>query len=66
MIDHASDHAAHFVPLAIIMSDFDGALQTYMQRNHCQNVVVTMPVEMDVAGKTRSEILRCCGRYQTF
>ena len=51
MIDHASDHAAHFVPLAIIMSDFDGALQTYMQRNQCQNVVVTMPVEMDVAGK---------------
>ena len=52
MSDHASDHAAHFVPLSVIMSDYDGALQTYMQRHDCQNVVVTMPVEMDVAGKS--------------
>ena len=52
MTDNASDHAAHFVPLAVIMSDYDDALQNFMQRQQCQNVVVTMPVEMDVAGKS--------------
>lgn len=51
MNEQTSDHAAHFVPLAVIMSDYDGDLMTYMQQNETRDVVVSMAVEMDVAGK---------------
>jgi len=43
--------AAHFVPLAVIMRDHGGDLAAYMSANRTRDVTVTMPVEMEVAGK---------------
>ena len=41
---------AHFVPLAVIMSDYGGSLATYMTATHSRDNVITMQVEMEVAG----------------
>ena len=45
------DLCAHFVPLAAIMADHGGDLGAYMAANGTRDVTVTMPVEMEVAGK---------------
>ena len=42
---------AHFVPLSIIMADHDGELSRYMEASGSRDVVVTMPVTMDVVGR---------------
>ena len=42
---------AHFVPLSVIMSDHGGDLASYMAASGSGNVVVTMPVTMDVVGR---------------
>ena len=42
---------AHFVPLADIMQSYDGALHNYMQDCEAHNVVVTMPISVEIAGK---------------
>jgi len=42
---------AHFVPLSVIMADHGGDLGAYMAAHDTRDVVVTMPVEMEVAGK---------------
>ena len=41
---------AHFVPLAVIMSDYEGSLATYIKATGSHDNVITMRVEMDVAG----------------
>ena len=41
---------AHFVPLAVIMSDYEGSLAAYIEATGSRDNVITMPVEMEVAG----------------
>ena len=41
---------AHFVPLAMIMSDYEGSLATYIKVSGSRDNVITMQVEMEVAG----------------
>ena len=43
--------AAHFVPLNAVMADFDGDLAAYMRSTGSRDNVVTMQLEMEVAGK---------------
>lgn len=40
---------AHFVPLSVIRADYQGKLARYMAGNNTADVVVTMPLEIDVA-----------------
>ena len=42
---------AHFVPLADIMQSYDGAVHNYMQECEAYNVVVTMPISVEIADK---------------
>lgn len=42
---------AHFVPLSIIMAEHEGDLSSYMAATGSRDVVVTMPVTMDVVGR---------------
>ena len=42
---------AHFVPLADIMQSHDGALLGYMRDTNADDVVVTMPISVDIANK---------------
>ena len=43
--------AAHFVPLSQILESHDGQLESYMRAADSRNVVITMQVTMEVAGK---------------
>ena len=43
------DAPAHFVPLAVIINEYDGVLGQYMSATGAGDVVVTMPVTVDVA-----------------
>ncbi|NBR03618.1 MAG: hypothetical protein EBT94_10905 [Alphaproteobacteria bacterium] len=45
-----SPEGAHFVPLAVIMSDHGGSLASYIKATGSQDNVITMEVEMEVAG----------------
>lgn len=49
----AADHLspAHFVPLADIMQSHDGALLSYMGDTTASDVVVTMPISIEIANK---------------
>lgn len=40
---------AHFVPLSVIIDDYKGKLAAYMKQHETSDVVVTMPVEIEVA-----------------
>ena len=40
----------HFIPLAVIMSEYDGRLASYIEATGSRDNVITMPVEMEVAG----------------
>ena len=42
---------AHFVPLADIVQLYDGAVHNYMRKNDAPNVVVTMPINVEIADK---------------
>ena len=44
-----SNAPAHFVPLAVIIDEYDGVLDQYMSATGAGDVVVTMPVMVDVA-----------------
>ena len=46
---------AHFVPLGVIRKDYNSNLAMYMKRQKAQDVVVTMPVEMQVGTKGRQK-----------
>ena len=43
--------AAHFVPLTAILADYGGEIGAYIRGTGSRDNVVTMPVEMEVAGK---------------
>ena len=49
-IDTSHD-AAHFVPLNVIMADYGGEIGAYMRDTGSRDTVVTMQVDMEVAGK---------------
>jgi hypothetical protein len=42
--------SAHFVPLAAILADYGGEIGAYIRGTGSRDNVVTMPVEMEVAG----------------
>ena len=42
---------AHFVPLADIMQSYEGAVHNYMRENDAPNVVVTLPISVEIADK---------------
>jgi hypothetical protein len=44
-----SNAPAHFVPLAVIIDEYDGVLGQYISATGADDVVVTMPVTVDVA-----------------
>tara|TARA_B100000900_G_C19975394_1_gene471537 strand:- start:43 stop:480 length:438 start_codon:yes stop_codon:yes gene_type:complete len=46
---------AHFVPLADIMQSYQGALHNYMRDCGAHNVVVTMPISVEIADKGAQE-----------
>ena len=46
--DTVKDSPAHFVPLAVIINDYAASLFGYMRANNANDVVVTMPVTIDV------------------
>lgn len=48
---------AHFVPLAVIMSDFDSSLAAYIATTGSRDNVITMQVEMEVAGASGRKFL---------
>ena len=43
--------AAHFVPLTAMLADYGGEIGSYIKDTGSLDNVVTMPVEMEVAGK---------------
>ena len=45
-----SPEGAHFVPLSVIISDYDGRLASYIEATGSRDNVITMPVEMEVGG----------------
>ena len=48
---------AHFVPLADIMQSYEGAVHNYMQECEAYNVVVTMPISVEIANKDVQKFL---------
>ena len=44
-----SNSPAHFVPLAVIIDEYDGVLGHYISATGAGDIVVTMPVTVDVA-----------------
>ena len=42
---------AHFVPLADIMQSYEGAVHNYMCQSDAPNVVVTLPISVEIADK---------------
>ena len=42
---------AHFVPLAVIMRSYQGAVHNYMRDCETHNVVVTMPISVEIEDK---------------
>jgi hypothetical protein len=47
-----SSAGAHFVPLEVIMSDYGSSLAAYITATGSRDNVITMQVEMEVAGVT--------------
>ena len=50
-----NDDPAHFVPLAVIIDDYAANLFGYMRENNTDDVVVTMPVTVDVADQGKKK-----------
>ena len=48
---------AHFVPLADIMQSHDGTLLSYMRDTNASDVVVTMPISVEIANKDVQKFL---------
>ena len=51
------DSPAHFVPLAVIINDYEASLFGYMRANNANDVVVTMPVTIDVTNQGKQKFL---------
>ena len=46
----SAEPECHFITLAEILSDYDGALSRYRKETAARNIIITMQVEMSVAG----------------
>ncbi len=46
---------AHFVPLGVIRAEYGGSLEAYIRRHAVGDVVITMAVDMAVAGQNRQK-----------
>ncbi len=57
------DTAAHFVALSLIQNAHAGKLGAYMKATGSRDVVITMPVKMEVAGPQRAAFLCCVGGH---
>ena len=53
--DTVRDSPAHFVPLAVIINDYEASLFGYMRANNANDVVVTMPVTIDVTNQGKQK-----------
>ena len=53
--DTVRDSPAHFVPLAVIINDYAASLFGYMRANNANDVVVTMPVTIDVTNEGKQK-----------
>ena len=54
-LDTVKDSPAHFVPLAVIINDYAATLFGYMRANNADDVVVTMPVTVDVTNQGKKK-----------
>ena len=52
---------AHFVPLSAIMDQHGGRLLDYMQEHKARNVVITLQVKIDIAGKRKQPFFVAVG-----
>ena len=52
---------AHFVPLSVIMNQHAGRLLDYMQEQKARNVVITLQVRIDIAGKRKQPFFVAVG-----
>ncbi len=52
---------AHFVPLSEIMNQHAGQLLDYMQEHEARNVVITLQVRIDIAGKRKQPFFVAVG-----
>ncbi len=52
---------AHFVPLSAIMDQHAGRLLDYMQEHKARNVVITLQVKIDIAGKRKQPFFVAVG-----
>jgi uncharacterized repeat protein (TIGR04076 family) len=52
---------AHFVPLSAIMDQYAGQLLDYMQEHEACNVVITLKVKIDIAGKKKQPFFVAVG-----
>ena len=52
---------AHFVPLSAIMNQHAGRLLDYMQEHKARNVVITLKVRIDIAGKRKQPFFVAVG-----
>ena len=52
---------AHFVPLPAIMDQHAGQLLGYMQEHEARNVVITLKVKIDIAGKKKQPFFVAVG-----
>ena len=57
---------AHFVPLAVIIDEYDGVLGQYISATGAGDVVVTMPVTVDVARDFRISLAERKNLVQKF
>jgi hypothetical protein len=52
---------AHFVPLSAIMDQYAGQLLDYMHEHEACNVVITLKVKIDIAGKKKQPFFVAVG-----
>lgn len=52
---------AHFVPLSVIMDQYAGQLLDYMQEHEARNVIITLLVKIDIAGKKKQPFFVAVG-----
>ena len=56
-----SNNPAHVGPLSVMMDQQTGQLLTEMQEHETRNVVITLPVRIDVAGKRKQPFFIAVG-----
>ncbi len=55
------NNPAHFVPLSSIMDQHAGRLLDYMREHEARNVVITLQVRIDIAGKKKQPFFVAVG-----